>query len=468
MSENSNLSSERRQMMLNTPISKLIPKMAIPTVIAMLITAIYNMADTYFVSFLGTSATAAVGVNSSIDMIIMMGGSFLAIGANSYIARLLGARQNKKASATLSNAFFVALAMGILIAIFGLSFIKPLVVFLGATETSLKYSIDYASYILIAAPFMTTSFVLNQCLRSEGSPYYSMFGMGIGGLINIALDPLFIFTLDLGVAGAAIATAISKLIGFCILIAPYFLKKSVLRLSFKNISFSGDIVREISFMGIPSLLRIGLQVLAGILLNRVAGHYSDSALAGISIVTRIMMIPSNIALGFGQGFMPVAGYNWGAKRYDRVKKSYTFSTITIFLFTLLISVVLIIFSEEIIQLFTESDTEMLEIGSFCLITQSIIMPFNAAAIMLNMFYSSLGRPIGSVILSLSRQGYCFLPVFYILPAIYGILGLAAVQAVADVLSFILAIPFAVHIVKIVDKTFDNELKFPEDVRDLQQ
>lgn len=468
MSENSNLNSQRRQMMLNTPISKLIPKMAIPTVVAMLITAVYNMADTYFVSFLGTSATAAVGVNASIDQIIMMGGSFLAIGANSFIARLLGARQNKKASATLSNAFFVALLMGILIAVFGLIFIEPIVIMLGATSTSLQYSMDYASYILLAAPFMTTSFVLNQCLRSEGSPYYSMFGMGIGGLINIALDPLFIFTFDMGVAGAAIATAISKFIGFCILIAPYVLKKSVLRLSFKNISFGADIVREIVFMGAPSLLRIGLQVLASILINRAAGHYSDSALAGISVVTRIMMIPGSIALGFGQGFMPVAGYNWGAKRFDRVKKSYTFSTASIFLFTLLLSIFMIIFSKEIIQLFTKTDAEMLEIGSFCLITQSVIMPLNAAVIMLNMFYSALGKPLGAVVLSLSRQGYCFLPPFYILPALYGIMGLAAVQAVADVVSFVIAIPFAVYIVKFVGREFKNELKFPEDLPEQQQ
>jgi len=303
MSDETNLNSQRRALMLDTPISKLVPKMAVPTVIAMLITSIYNMADAYFVSALGTSATAAVGVNASIDQIIMMGGSFLAIGANSYIARLLGAKQNKKASATLSNAFFTALAMGFIILVGGLAFIGPLVNLLGATETSYQYSIDYASYILIAAPFMTTSFVLNQCLRSEGSPVYSMLGMGIGGIINIILDPIFIFTLNLGVAGAAIATAISKFIGFCILIAPYIRKKSVLRLSVKLISFSKDIVREICFMGLPSLLRFALQVLAGILMNNLAGSYSDSALAGISVVNRIMMIPGGIVLGYGQGFM---------------------------------------------------------------------------------------------------------------------------------------------------------------------
>ncbi|NLW65389.1 MAG: MATE family efflux transporter [Clostridiales bacterium] len=462
MPDNSNLNSRRRSMMLNNPISKLIPKMAVPTVVAMLITALYNMADAYFVSSLGTSATAAVGVNMTIDHIIMMGGSFLAIGANSYIARLLGAKQNKKASATLSNAFFTALAIGVVIAAVGLIFIKRVVVFLGATETSVQYAMDYASYILVAAPFMTSSFVLNQCLRSEGSPVYSMIGMGIGGLLNIGLDPLFIFTFDMGVAGAAIATAISKFIGFCILIAPYLLKKSVLRISFKNISFSSDIVREISFMGLPSLLRFALQIVASVLMNNLAGNYSDSALAGISVVNRIMMIPGGIVLGYGQGFMPVAGYNWGAKRFDRVKRSYTFSSVSIFALIMAMSAVMVIFSEQIILLFTEGDAEMVRIGSFSLIAQSLVMPLNALVIILNMYYSALGKPIGAIIQSLSRQGYCFIPLFFILSGIYGIMGLAAVQAAADLLSFVVSIPFAIHIVRFVSRAEKNELQLPED------
>jgi putative MATE family efflux protein len=462
MPDNSNLNSRRRSMMLNNPISRLIPKMAVPTVVAMLITALYNMADAYFVSSLGTSATAAVGVNMTIDHIIMMGGSFLAIGANSYIARLLGAKQNKKASATLSNAFFTALAIGVVIAAVGLIFIKRVVVFLGATETSVQYAMDYASYILVAAPFMTSSFVLNQCLRSEGSPVYSMIGMGIGGLLNIGLDPLFIFTFDMGVAGAAIATAISKFIGFCILIAPYLLKKSVLRISFKNISFSSDIVREISFMGLPSLLRFALQIVASVLMNNLAGNYSDSALAGISVVNRIMMIPGGIVLGYGQGFMPVAGYNWGAKRFGRVKRSYTFSSVSIFAFIMAMSALMVIFSEQIILLFTEGDAEMVRIGSFSLIAQSLVMPLNALVIILNMYYSALGKPIGAIIQSLSRQGYCFIPLFFILSAIYGIMGLAAVQAAADLLSFVVSIPFAIHIVRFVARAEKNELQLPED------
>ena len=288
----------------------------------MLISSVYSLADTYFVSSLGTAATAAVGVNTSIDQTITMAGSFLAVGANSYISRLLGGRQNKQASATLSTAFFSAIAFGIIVMVPGLLFTEEIVVFLGATDEAAPFAVDYARYILFAAPYMAASFVLNQCLRSEGSPVFSMLGMGIGGVLNVILDPIFIFTLGMGISGAAIATAISKLVGFAVLIFPYLSRRSVLSLSFKNISFASDILREVTLMGIPSLLRMGLSVAAGILVNNIAGSYSDSALAATSVVTRIMMLPTSATLGFGQGFMPVAGYNWGARRFDRVKSAF--------------------------------------------------------------------------------------------------------------------------------------------------
>lgn len=461
MSGSINKESERRALMLETPIRRLIPKMAVPTVVAMVVTALYSMADTYFVSSLGTAATAAVGVNMSIDQAIMMAGSFLAIGSNSYIARLLGAKEVDKASRVLSTAFFTAIFMGLLVAIPGLIFVEPMVKFLGATVLSTAYAIDYASYVLIAAPFMVSSFVLNQCLRSEGSPIYSMFGMGIGAILNVALDPIFIFTLDMGVAGAAIATAISKFVGFCILIYPYLRRKSILRLSIKKISYTVDIVREICLMGLPSLLRMGLSVIAFILMNNLAGRYSDSALAGISVVTRIMMLPTSAILGFGQGFMPVAGYNWGARQYDRVKQSFMFSSVFIVISMAVISILLAVFSKQIILLFTEGDAEMVQIGTFCLISQCIILFLNGWVIMVNFLYSALGKPTGALILSITRQGICFIPLIFILPAIFGIQGLAATQAAADLLSFGVAVPFALNAIKHIAKIRQDSLPLPE-------
>lgn len=465
MPDNSSVSGERRQLMLNTPIPKLIPQMAFPTIVAMLITSIYNLADTYFVSGLGTAATAAVGVNMSIDQTIMMAGSFLAIGANSFIARLLGGKQNEKASRTLSTAFFCALLFGTIVLIGGLYYTEELVVFLGATPEATQYAIDYASYILIAAPFMASSFVLNQCLRSEGNPVYSMIGMGVGGILNIILDPIFIFTLDMGVSGAAIATAISKLVSFIILIIPYISKRSVLKLSIKLISFEHDIVREVCTMGLPSLFRMGLSVVAGILINNIAGEFSDSALAATSVVTKLMMLPTSAILGFGQGFMPVAGFNWGARRFDRVKSAYRFSSIISVLSIGAISVLIAVFAEPIILLFTENDVQMIEIGKMCLISQCAVMALNAWVIIVNMFYNGLGMAVGAIILGISRQGFCFIPIILFLPRLIGLDGVIYAQAIADAASFLITIPFALRIMRAVSAAEKKELPMPGELED---
>lgn len=448
-------------MMLDLPISKLIPQMALPSIVAMMVSSIYYLADTYFVHFLGTSATAAVGVNLSIDQAIMMAGSFLAFGANSYIARLMGANKIKTASQTLASAFYTAVILGVLVMVPGLMFTDKIVRFLGATDTSAPYAVSYARYLLIAAPFTAPSFVLNQCLRSEGSPVFSMIGISAGSILNIGLAPLFIFTFDLGIAGAGMAVAISKFISFCILIYPYLRKKTVLRLSVKNISYRSDIVRETSLMGLPSLLRMGLAVVANIFVNKISGDYSDSAQAAVSVVTRIMMIPSFAMLGFGQGFQPVAGFNWGAKRYDRVKGAFKYSCVVGVIFTAAVSVLIGVFSEQIIQLFTKTDAEMVKIGSLCLITQCIAMPLGAWVIVVNMLYAALGKPIGAIFLGITRQGVCFIPVVFILPALFGINGLAVAQGVADLFSFLITIPFAVSIIKDISAHQKSELPLPK-------
>ena len=345
----------RRNMMMNDPIHRVIPKMAVPTIVAFLINSIYSLADTYFVSSLGTNATAAVSVNASLDQLIMMCGSMLAVGANSYIARLLGEGRDKKASQVLSTSFFGAFAIGALLLIFGSIFMTPMVRLLGATPTCEAYSIEYATYVLLAAPFMASNFVMNQCLRSEGSATLSMVGMGFGGILNCILDPIFIFGLNMGVAGASLATAISKVVSFAILIFPYLTKRSLLHLSVKNIRVHWDIISEIVSIGSSSMFRSGLAVVAGIMLNDLAGNFSDSVLAGVGVCTKIMMFPFGIILGFGNGFQPVAGFNWGAKRYDRVSDSYRFSSRVSLIGSAIMAAVLIIFADPIIVLFAGED-----------------------------------------------------------------------------------------------------------------
>ena len=431
---------QRREMMLNEPMSKVIPKMAIPTIVAFLITSIYSLADTYFVSSLGTNATAAVSVNASLDQLIMMCGSMLAMGANSYIARLLGKNDEQKASRVLSTAFFAAFAIGAGLLIFGTIFMVPMVRLLGATPTCEAYAIDYASYILLAAPFMACNFVMNQCLRSEGSATLSMVGMGFGGILNIVLDPIFIFKLNMGVAGASLATAISKLVSFAILIYPYVTKRSLLHLSIRNFKPSREIVGEIVTVGSSSMFRNGLAVIAGILLNTLAGGISDSVLAGIGVCTKIMMFPFCIILGFGNGFQPVAGFNWGAKRYDRVQESYRFSSRVAFWGGLIMAAVCILFADKLIVLFAGEDLEMRRIGAFAIITQSIALPIHAWVAIVNMYCVGLGNAKGAMALSTARQGSCFLPILYPLAWIFGAYGVGCVQALADILTLVLAIP----------------------------
>ena len=447
----------RRTMMLTEPIHRVIPKMAIPTIVAFLINSIYSLADTYFVSGLGTNATAAVRVNASLDQLIMMCGSMLAIGANSYIARLLGQGDDQKASRVLSTSFFLAFGIGLTLTIFGMAFMTPLVRLLGATPTCEQYSIEYATYVLLAAPFMASSFVMNQCLRSEGSATLSMIGMGAGGVLNCFLDPVFIFGVPalgipaMGVAGASLATAISKLVSFTILIYPYIFRKSLLRLSIRNFHFSWDIISNVVAVGSSSMFRSGLAVVAGILLNELAGNISDSVLAGIGVSTKIMMFPFSIILGFGSGFQPVAGFNWGAKRYDRVRQSYQFSSWLSLIGAAVMALLIAVFADQLIVLFSGEDAQMRQYGALCIRLQCLALPIHAWVAVVNMFCTGLGNAAGAFLLATARQGSCFIPILYPFAHLWGANGICAVQAAADVLSLVLAVPLIIHMLKKVHR-----------------
>ncbi len=430
----------RKDMMLVEPLPKVITKMAVPSIISFLITSIYNLADTYFVSALGTNATAAVSVNASLDQIIMMAGSMLAVGANSYIARLLGARKDEKANSVLSTAFFLAMGFGLAVTLLGISFMTPMVRLLGATGTCEQYAIDYATYVVLVAPFMAASFVMNQCLRAEGSAMLSMVGMGFGGILNCFLDPLFIFVLDLGVAGASMATAISKLVSFSILIFPYLTRRSMLRISLRSFCCGDGILYQIVTVGSSSMFRSGLAVVSGIVLNNIAGSISDSVLAGIGVSTKILMFPFGVILGFGTGFQPVVGFNWGARRYDRVREGYRFAARTALLGAAAMGLLLGIFARPLITLFAQSDPAMQEVGALCIRLQCVALPIHSWVAVVNMLCAGLGHAKGALLLSTSRQGTCFLPIVYPMAYFWGASGVAAVQAVADTLTLLLALP----------------------------
>ena len=437
--------------MLNEPIHRIIPKMAIPTIVAFLINSIYSLADTYFVSSLGTNATAAVSVNASLDQLIMMCGSMLAVGANSYIARLLGRGEDKKASQVLSTAFFTAMGIGALLMVFGTIFMTPMVRLLGATPTCEQYSMDYATYVLYAAPFMAANFVMNQCLRSEGSATLSMIGMGFGGILNVVLDPIFIMPwgLNMGVAGASLATAISKWVSFVILIYPYVTRRSLLRLSIRNFRPNWDIFSQIIAVGSSSMFRSGLAVVSAIMLNDLAGNISDSVLAAVGVCNKVMMFPFSIILGFGSGFQPVAGFNWGAKRYDRVEESYRFCARVAIIGSLIMAVIVGVFADTFVVLFAGTDEEMRRIGVLCMVSQCIALPIHGWVAVVNMFCAGLGKARFALALSTARQGSCFIPILYPLAWIFGAYGIAVVQGMADVLTLVLAVPIIRSVMKTV-------------------
>lgn len=446
------VSAEKAQKMLNNKISTLLLEMAIPTIMAQMITTIYNIVDTFFVSTLGTSATAAVGVNSSLERTITLVGSLLGAGACSYIARLLGAKKKEEADRVLSTSFFTGLGFGVILMIVGCLAIKPLVYMLGATEECVAYSMQYATYVLYAAPFMIGSFILNMCLRSEGSATYALIGIGFGGVLNCFLDPLFIYTFNLGVAGASMATAISKFVSFCILAWPYIRKRSAVLISIKKIKYVWEDIKEVISIGSASFFRSAFSVIASITINRVAGGYSTAALAALSVANRVMEFPFAIILGFGQGFQPVAGFNWGAKQMQRVRECLKFALKISGIGAVVIGAVIAVAASPIVHIFNrEADQAVLELGVLCIRLQCVVLFSHAINSIANMFYGGIGKAKYMLMLSTSRQGYVFIPVAIILPMLFGEVGVAAAQAAADLVCLAIVIPLIIKAFRMIDQ-----------------
>ncbi len=436
--------------MTTTPVSVLIAKLSGPTILSMMVTAIYNLADTFFVSQLGTSASAAVGIVFSVMAIIQAVGFTLGMGSASLISRKLGERKNEEANIIGSSAFACALIFGSAVALTGQLFINPIMRLLGATETILPYARNYARYIFLGAPLMTVQFVMNNELRSEGKAAFSMIALTTGGILNVLLDPVFIFVLKLGTTGAAVATLISQLISFCIFLQFYIRKKSIVCYSVKYVSKKFSVYWSIISNGLPSLCRQGLASIATVLLNRTAAVYSDAAIAGMSITTRIVMLVAGIMIGIGQGFTPVSGYNYGAKKYERVKKAYFFTVQAGFAVMSVLAFFIIIYAPDIIRLFRD-DPDVIEVGSRALRFQCFALPLHCLIIGTNMLMQSTGNIVPATFLSCNRQGVYFIPAILILPRLFGITGVEISQMVSDVLSVITAIPYVLWFFRKLDK-----------------
>lgn len=437
---------EKRAYMLETPVRKLICTLAGPTILSMLITSFYNMVDTFFVGKINTQATGAVGIVFSVMAVIQAVGFFFGHGSGNYISRKLGANEIEEAEKMASVGFFSAFIAGVILMALGLVFLEPLAYLLGSTDTIFSYTVTYLWIILLGTPAMTTSLVLNNQMRYQGSAFYAMIGIVSGAVLNIALDPILIFGCGLGIAGAAIATTTSQYVSFIFLLI-MIRKGGNMQIRFTNFNPSLHFYREIIRGGTPSLCRQGLASLAAVFLNRTAGLYGDAAIAGMSIVSRIAMFANSALIGFGQGFQPVCGFNYGAGKNDRVLEGFWFCVKYALLFLLVVGTAGFIFAPELVTLFRRDDPDVIAVGTAALRYQVIAFPLNAWIVMCNMMLQSIGKGLKASIVASARQGLCFLPLIFILPRCFGLFGVEICQAVSDVLTLAISVPIGVSVIK---------------------
>lgn len=422
----------------SAPVHKVIMTMAVPTIISMLVTSIYNMADTYFVGKINTQCTAAVGISFSVMAIIQAIGFFFGHGSGNYISRKLGAKQPADAERMAATGFFYSFAFGAIVAIVSHMFLENLTVLLGSTPTIQPYTKTYLGIILLGAPFMTSSFTMNNQLRFQGNALFAMVGIVTGAILNVFLAPLFIFVFDMGIAGAGIATLISQICSFCILFAMTRRHQNI-HIKASNFSFSRHLLKEIVAGGTPSLSRQGLGSIATIMLNIAAGQFGDAAIAGMSIVGRNTYFVYSAIIGLGQGFQPLCGFCYGAKLYDRVKEGYLYCVKIGTIFLSVVAIVGLIFAKQIVEEFRH-DADVVAIGTPALRWQLITFPLISTIIVSNMLMQTIRKPLRANILAASRSGLFFIPIVTVLPQFFGIAGLEISQALADICSFAITLP----------------------------
>lgn len=425
--------------MTETPIPKLVLTLGIPTTISMLVTNIYNMADTFFVGTLGTSASGATGVVFGLMGIIQAFGFMLGHGAGSNISRRLGSREVDKARMYAATSFYASLGAGLLILLFGFCFQDPLLRLLGSTDSILPYARDYSTWILLAAPAMAGSCVMNNILRYEGKATFAMCGLVSGGLLNILGDYLLIQVFSLGISGAGISTAVSQYISAGILLVPFVTKKVQSRVTPRFVSHRFHDLLTILTTGLPSMMRQGLGSISTMVLNGCAGPYGDAAIAAMSIVSRVMNFLFCIGLGVGQGFQPVSAFNYGAKKYSRTKNAALF---TCFFSMMVLAVAAVfgwVFAGPIVTLFRD-DPDVIAIGTFALQAHCIALCFLPLSVCGNMLFQSIGKSGRATFLASSRSGLFFIPIVLLLNWCMGLTGLQIAQAVADILSALVTLP----------------------------
>lgn len=428
--------------MTQTPVQKLIAKLAVPTILTMLVTNIYNMADTAFVGTLGNSASGAVGVVFGFMSILQAIGFLFGQGSGSILSRKLGQQDMDGASRIASTGFFSAFFLSIAAALICFLCLDPLVIALGSTKTIAPYAKTYITYILCAAPFLVTSFTMNNILRFEGKAALGMIGMMTGGILNIFGDFILMIVFDMGIAGAGLSTALSQVVSFCILLSMFLRKKTQTRLSFRRITRVPSEFLDIAGTGMPSLLRQGLNSLATVVLNTQAAIYGDEAVAAMSIVSRVSMFVFSVALGIGQGFQPVSAFNYGAGKYTRVRKAFRVTFFMAEVAMCLLALFVLAFSGQLVQLFRDDPT-VIEIGTRALRLHCAALLFLPFCMVTEMQLQSTGQKLGASVLSMMRGGILFIPLLLILAKLRGLQGIQEAQPLAYLLSVLPSVAFAV-------------------------
>ena len=427
-------------------VETLVIKLGIPTIISMLTTSFYNMADTFFVSKINTQSTAAVGIVFSMMAIIQAIGFFFGHGSGNYISLKLGAKETEEASKMAATGFLSAMIVGFIILVCGIVFIKPLAYMLGSTETILPYSISYMKYILIGAPYMTASLVLNNQLRLQGNAVFAMIGLITGAILNIILDPILIFHFDMGVKGAAIGTIISQFVGFCILLVGTNVW-GTLPINIRDFSPSLQKYKAIVIGGFPSLCRQSISSFSTAFLNTASAPFGDAAIAAMSIVNRVAMFANSAIIGFGQGFQPVCGFNYGAKKYSRVIDAFYFCVKISTFVLLILAIIIYIYSSQIVHLFNDKDITLLDVANRALKYQALSLPLWGLITLSSMMLQTTRKTIRASILAIAKQGIFLVPIIYIFSKFLGITGIEIAQPFADLLTFILAVPLGYSMIK---------------------
>lgn len=434
---------QRYQLMTQMPIPRLVLKMALPTILSMLITSLYNMADTFFVAKISTEATAGVGVAFTYMFFIHACGFFFGHGSGNFISQALGAKKYQDAEKMAATGFVTPFIFGAVFALVGVSFLTPLSRLLGATPEIVNDSNDYLRYIVLATPFMMSSLVMNNQLRLQGNARFAMIGIVSGGILNIILDPIFIFGLDLGVTGASMSTAISQIVGWLILFWGTRRDGNV-HIRLRNFDLTKQRFLDIVAGGLPSLARQSFICVSNVVLYWSVAKYANqgeeaSSIAAFSVVARYMSFIFSVVLGIGQGFQPVCGYNYGAKLFGRVREAFFFTTKIMVFLLFVLSVVSFFFSEEIIHLFREEDAVLANIGCQVMRWRCYALPLLGLSTTASMYFQTIRKTFPATILALGRQGIFFLPAIFILSYFFGIDGLMATQFTADVSTFLLAL-----------------------------